>query len=591
MPSTFFGLSIGTTGLYTYQAALNTTAHNIANTETEGYSRQVISQRAGVAIRVNNTYGMAGSGVDVSGVTQIRNEYYDLKYWKNNTSYGEYSTKEHYMDEIETYFNEIELKGFTTSFDSFYESLQELSKDAASGAVRISVTNYAKSMAEYFNSLSTSMKGIQEECNFEVKNKVDQINSIGKQIATLTKQINTLEVGGGVANDLRDQRALLADELSEITNISVSEKVVGDGVGINSYTLKINGQTLVDTNNYNTLKVVPREEKVNLNDADGLYDIVWSNSGQSFNVGGGALQALFEVRDGNNGDAFHGKVATGAVGDTTVTLTGSNVNDIDKLNIPAQGMITIGNREYKYTSFKAIPNVTTDPLTGVKTNKYTYEFEIEGGLVADINNETASIGEDINYKGIPYYMEQMNEFVRTFSKAFNEIHRTGEDLNGDKGLDFFNGTDIAGNNLVFDEEEEYYKLTAANFTVTDKIYDNPSLIAIAKDIENGVEDKTVLDALIALKSDKTMFGHGTPSSFLTTLVAEVGIDADRVATFSKGQSNILNMIKNQRLSVSGVDTEEEAMNLIRYQNAYNLSAQVISVMDEIYNKLINEMGV
>jgi flagellar hook-associated protein 1 FlgK len=74
------------------------------------------------------------------------------------------------------------------------------------------------------------------------------------------------------------------------------------------------------------------------------------------------------------------------------------------------------------------------------------------------------------------------------------------------------------------------------------------------------------------------------------LVAEIGIDTGKAATFSDSQSNILDNITNQRLSVSGVDVDEEAMNLVRYQNAYNLSAKVISVMDEIYDKLINYMG-
>ena len=101
----------------------------------------------------------------------------------------------------------------------------------------------------------------------------------------------------------------------------------------------------------------------------------------------------------------------------------------------------------------------------------------------------------------------------------------------------------------------------------------------------------VADALLALKKDTTMFRQGKPAAFLQTLVAEVGIDSKAAKDFSKSQQNLVNSIDNQRLSVSGVDTEEEAMNLMRYQQAYNLSAKVISVMNEIYDKLINYMGV
>jgi flagellar hook-associated protein 1 len=586
MPSTFFGLNIGTTGLYTYQAALNTTAHNISNTETAGYTRQVLNQKAGVAIKVNSTYGMAGSGVDVSGVVQIRNQYYDMKLWKNTTTYGNYAAKEHYMTEIETYFNEINLEGFTTSFNSLHNSLQELSKDPSSLSVRKQVTNYAKSLTDYFNYLSTSMSGIQEECNFEVKNTVDQINSLGQQIASLTKQINSLESTGGIANDLRDQRNLLLDELSGITTISTNERIVGDAVGITSFTVKIDGQTLVDTAEFNTLKVVPRTEKMNQNDIEGLYDIVWAN-GQTFNplssTTSGSLKALFEVRDGNNKENLQGRV-TAAAGETSVVLKDTNINTTNKLNIPSSGIITIGNREYKYNSFTATFDATT--------KKYSYEFQLDDPLTVGVTNEGTSIGDSIDYKGIPYYMAQMNEFVRTYSKSFNDIHKQAQDLDGNTGIDFFNGKDpVTGNNYSFDTDEKYYLLTAANFTVTEAIYSDPSKLAVSTKITDGVENKTYLDKLIALKSDKTMFKQGAPASFLQTLVAEIGIDTDKAASFAKSQSDIVYMINNQRLSESGVDIDEEAMNLVKFQNAYNLSAKAITVMNEIYDKLINGTGV
>lgn len=591
MPSTFFGLNIGKSGLYTYQAALNTTTHNISNTETKGYSRQVLNQQAGVPIKVNNTYGMVGSGVDVISITQERNAYYDLKYWKNNTMYGEYAAKEHYMNEIENYFNEVNLKGFTTSFNTFHDILQELSKNPSSESVRKQVTNYAKNLTEYFNSLSTSMKQIQENCNFEIKNKVDQINSLAKQIASITKQINTLEVNGGIANDLRDQRALLVDELSEIANISVTEQKVGDGIGITSYVVKLDHQTLVDTSDFKTLKVVPREkdEKANQNDVEGLYDIEWED-GQRLNIRseglGGYLQSLFEVRDGNNLENLQGK-ANGTVGNTTVTLTGTNIDDVEKLNLPEEGIITIGNHEYKYSSF----DFTVDA-----NGKYEYTFTLDTPLVSNVNNEYAHIGDSINYKGIPYYMGQLNEFIRTYSKAFNDIHRGGRDLNDKPGIDFFNGRDkVTGDNFDFSDPavgfKNYYKVTAANFTVTDAIYSDPSKVVTATQITDGVEENDIVEKLIALKEDKSLFKQGKPAAFLQTLVAEIGIDSDKAKTFTTSQKNIRDMITNQRLSVSGVDMDEEAMNLIRYQNAYNLSAKAISVMDQIYNKLINEMAV
>ncbi len=590
MPSTFFGLNIGTTGLYTYQAALNTTAHNVTNAETIGYTRQILQQKAGVPIKVNNSYGMVGSGVDATAIVQTRNDYYDLKYRKSNNLFGTYSAKQYAMTEIENYFNEVTVDGFTTSFNQLFTSMQQLSTDSASLTKRTQVTNYAQSLADYFNSMATNLKSVQEECNFEVKNQVDRINSLGQQIATTTKQINVLEASGGTANDLRDQRQLLLDELSSIVNITYDERTVGSGTGVTSFTVKIDGQTLVSTNEYNTLKVVPRTEKINQNDADGLYDIAWSN-GNTFNTNSpslsGYLKSLVEVRDGNNKENLRSTQNSGTAGSNTLTLAKTNIDSIEKLNIPKQGVITIGNEEYTYNDFTVVYDSAT--------NTSSYTFTLDEPLTHNVTNEEVSIGDSIDYKGIPYYMSQLNQLVRTFAKEFNTLHKSGVDLNGDPGEDFFNATSrvdpVTGDNIAFGSYEDYYDLTAANFAVTNTIYNNPGKIVTGSEVENGVENNDILDKLLALKDDKAMFKQGTPASFFQTLVAEIGIDAKKANNFVKNQGDILDMVQNQRLSVSGVDVDEEAMNLVKFQNAYNLSAKVIQVMNEIYDKLINGTGV
>lgn len=618
MGSTFFGLHIGQTGLYAYQAALDTTAHNISNSETNGYTRQVMSQKAGKALRMNSSYGMAGSGVSVTGVTQLRDEYYDVKFRKNNTILGEYASKSHYMTEIENYFNEVSLEGFTTTFNAMYNSLQELANNSSSLTVRSQLINYGKSLSDYFNSLSENMKNIQDECNFEIRNMVDKINSTAQQIAALTKQINTLEVSGGAANDLRDQRALLVDELSQLASVSVAEKVIGDGIGVTSYVIKMDGQTLVDGGNYNTLQVIPRDKKQNQNDIDGLYDVAWAN-GQSFNLAsqnlGGSLKALYEIRDGNNRNNLQGSVSAVA-GDNYVTVTDTTINEIERLNIPESGVITIGNMEYVYVGFE----VNRDEETG----DFIYSFELEEALWTDAIDTSAAVGESINYKGIPYYLDQMNMFIRTYAKAFNDIHRSGRDLNNNPGIDFFSATNkVNGREYVFGPLEEsddyyyydfdtfnsqtgsfyeevpedrplygsYYFMTADNFTINSQLMNDPSRFAAATDVVNGIDNNDVVEALTGLKSDKTMFGQGDPGGFMHTLVADIGIDTKKANNFSISQENILRAITNQKLSVSGVDIDEEAMNLVRFQNAYNLSAKVISVMNEIYDRLITYMGV
>jgi flagellar hook-associated protein 1 FlgK len=150
-------------------------------------------------------------------------------------------------------------------------------------------------------------------------------------------------------------------------------------------------------------------------------------------------------------------------------------------------------------------------------------------------------------------------------------------------------TEFDSNPLV--TQASYYWLTAESFTVNENIMANPSNIAAASDIINGVSNADIADKLLQLKSDVTMFNQGDPAAFLQTLVGEIGVDTSAALEFAKSQQNIVSTVTNQRLSVAGVDIDEEAMNLAKYQEAYSLSAKVISVMNEIYDKLINEMGV
>ncbi len=626
MPNTFFGLTIGKSGLYTASNAMNTTAHNIANTETKGYCRQISIQRANKALHIGNATGMIGTGVDVVGVEQVRDAYYDVKYRSNNTLFGEYDAKQYYMAEIENYFNEIQLEGFTTTFDDMFESIQELQKDPANLKVRTQMTNYASSLCEYFNYISTSLGNVQKEINYEISNQVAKINSIGIQIAQLTKQINTLEVLGGMASDLRDQRNVLVDELSQIVEVDVEEIPVGNRVGVSTYFVRINGQLLVDTYNANELECVPRRDKVNLDDQVGLYDVVWKQNRQEFNASTsattGSLAALYAVMEGNENQAFKG-MAEASIGDTKVRLTADfeYMNDVNRLNIPQSGMITIGNREYEYSGFQ----VSLD-----EDGKYVYEFALESPMRQDTDDITPStenltgfqynavIGQDIDFKGIPYYMAQLNEFVRTFTKAYNDICKQGVDLNGEAGLDFFNSTDlVTGENFTFTDEwpygdddvffdsksgpydvadevtnyGSYYFMTANRMCVTDLVMNDSHRVVTATNVTDGVEETDLVKKLMALKEDKGMFRQGTPDSYLQSLVSEVGIDTRKATQFRQNQEDILTSVSNQRLSVSGVDQDEEAMNLVRFQSAYNLSSKIISVMDQMYDKLINYMGV
>lgn len=613
MPSTFFGLTIATSGLNAYQVALNTTANNISNVQTEGYTRQVANRVASDSLRVYQKYGAVGTGVTTTSIKQVRNEYYDAKYWYNQSSVGLYETRLNYLQQIENYFIDDDTsKGFSTILNTMFNALDTLKNNASDVNVRQQFIGSAQNFATYFNSVSLGLTDIQESVNDEIKSTVMNINAIAEKIAILNKQINVIEIQGAYANELRDQRALLIDELSTIVPTEVSEVPVTDTnhpdepTGATYYTVKIGGQLLVDTYDYNSLMCVSRENKVNQTDSDGLYDIKWEKTGNTFAAGAsymsGSLKALFDIRDGNNGENFTG--AASVEDSMHVRIDSPSINAIVGITMPEEGTLHINGRDYNYVGFTyeedADGNITS------------YTFELEDALSteerAKVDGKSAAIGSAVDSMGVPYYMAQMNQFLRSFAVRFNDILKEGMDLKGNKTdyYAFFTGTDtVTGEEFVFDGLDEngnpvkgsmsdsYYKLTAANIRVSNICVKNPELLATTVDItgKGGVDAYDLVEDLAKLKSDVVLYRGGTADGFLKCMIADISIDTQESKIFSQNYANIASTIGSQRMSISGVDEDEEALDLIKFQNAYNLSSKMISVMAEVYDRLILETGV
>jgi len=221
------------------------------------------------------------------------------------------------------------------------------------------------------------------------------------------------------------------------------------------------------------------------------------------------------------------------------------------------------------------------------------------------------------YKGIPYYIKKLNEFVRTFAKAFNEGiigstngtgHADGYGLDPDKdgpadastGIRFFTRLDSNGNpessstfiptGSTDAEIEDIYKtLTAKNFTVSSDVLSDLNTIAASS---NGQEvgNIDILNAIIKMRHDQLMFNEGTPEDFMKSLVSNLGVDSQQAVRYTEKQEAIVDQVDSRRESYSGVLLDEEMADLVRFQHAYNAAAAMISTMDEIYNVLINKLG-
>ncbi len=628
MPSTFFGLNIGASALAAFQTSINTTANNIANVQTDGYTRQTANKEATAAIRVNARYGSIGTGVQATSITQERDLYYDIRYRGNNSSLGLYEQKLYYQSQIEGFFEDDSVQtGFATIFANMFNSLDTLSNNNADESVRNQFINESQILCTFFNSLSTSLSSLQEDVNEEIKSQVQNINGISEKIALLNKEINSIEVRGGHANELRDERANLLDELSTLVNVETTEYEVqntnGSNLGGTVFRVVINGQVLVDGNDYHTLDCISQDYSNNQNDIEGLYHIVWSDTGMDFAAtttsASGSLKALFEIRDGNNGTALGGTITK--VTGQSITITNPNITNLNALDIAVSGQLAVGNKTYKYDGWTA--EVDEDG----KIVSYTFLLKdaLDDNIVSggSLTGKYLTCGAAVTGMGIPYYQQQMNEFLRNFMQMFNDIERTGEDLDGNPMSSFFTAITATGTEYNFDDwakDKEtgefvqqtvgktgtytigsdshaaayyntYYLLTAATAAVNTKSIGNPRYFATTKDTVNGTDASDLIDQLKPLQNQIKMFRGNDASAFLETMISDITVDTQKSQIFYSNYSNLEEAIGKQRMSVSGVDEDEEGVNLIKYQNAYNMASKVISVMSELYDKLINETGV
>lgn len=617
MASQFYGLNIAYTGLLASNAALNTTSNNISNIETKGYSKQVVTQTAANALRTYTTFGCSGSGVDVQSIDRLRDEFYDVKYWGNNQIKGEYSKKNYYTNQIQQYFiDDDTVKGFKTIFDEMFNSMQELMKSSGDSVVKNQFVGYANNLTTYFNEMASNLSKVQEDINSEIKVKVDELNSLAEEIASLNKQINVIELTGVTANELRDQRTVLVDQLSMIVDVEVVETPIYDShnperfTGAHRYMVKIaGGQVLVDGSEYNGLECRAREvdDKAYQSDVQGMYDIYWSNSAPFSMYSatmGGELAGLIQMRDGNNGEYFYGEFSAlrkDANGNAlaTIKVTADYLLDMTKCTLPDTGTINIGNTLFKYSEW------SFDETNGSYTFKINKEDNDSEVPYAKLHRE-ASINQPVEYKGIPYYMEQLNEWVRLFAKSFNEIltQEGSSDVYGDPGRILFTGDLANAKQLSFRHEggingeitsssDCYRMLTAANFGINEDILENADRLATHTDASAGQDKYDLLEELYDMKSDADVmtFRGGTAEELLEWILGDVALNAERAETFYNNADVMATKVDNQRTSISGVDNDEEAVNLVKYQNAYNLSSKMIQVLTEIYDRLILETGV
>ena len=578
--SSFYGLNLGYKGVAAQQRALDVTGHNIANANTEGFSRQRAVMVTDMPMYTPNGY--IGSGVDIINVERIRDKFLDQQFRNESNNKGYWDLTFNTYTKIEDILNEPIDGSLRKSMDDFWSAWQDLSKDPESAAIRTTVIQKGITAADSFNHLYDQMALLKEDIGFNLQNKVSDVNSLSTRIADINLQIIRSESDGRMANDFRDQRDLLVEELSKIVNIDITEDNRG---GMNIF---VGGQALVYTTTYNTIQSTPR--------ADGMFDVKWAN-GSDFQAKNGEMKALIDARDVVV-DSYIGQLNTAAKAFAEMTnsvhqsgfgLGGDNDTGIPFFTIPGQTVGSQGKATGSDLWGGFTPIITTQGNTDA-LNPYQIVFANDAtatstGFGWTVNTLTITAdwaNTDYTESELQDMINQQLETAGVTEKIFLNMGSAPSAEIVDTSFAIAGGAnpsaDFSASNISVNPDliADVSKVAAAKYSVT-----NP---------QNGIGDNGNALKLAQIKYDKSAINGFTVDDYYRSMIGDIGINANKAKSMANNQELLVSQINTQREYVMGVSLDEEMTNMIQFQQAYNSSARFLTTVDEMLDVLVNRLG-
>lgn len=604
-------LYIGASGLQNSQNALNTTAHNLSNVDTPGYTRQQVqlSTRGYLNLSVdpksvNNK--QTGLGVYYSRVKYVRDYFLDQTYRKESGRSMFYEVSTGVLEEIESQLGELNGEAFQTTIEDLWTAIEELAKDPASSITQGVLVQRSSEFIERAAAVYDGLASYQDNLNVQIKQQIDKINMYGRQLLALNDSIRAIESGKiELANDLQDARNTILDELSQLVNMSYSYDLEGD------VEVKIEGVDFVKGS-------MCYEIGLDVDETTGFYTPFWptnaryytdDNGVKVYNIDGaevfdlerpissdldtdiGGLRAMLYARGDHRAD--YSDLDAGTCTERKLKALGITREEYfrdtkgygqkyyDSMVSSSVLMNIQGEFDQMVHSVISKINEILEKGAGVQTGSLTYE-------VVNPDGSTSTKTENVRYcevdpdgylrdsDGIPFQM---------FTKVTTEEYTRVKGADG-KEYYIFN----AENGM---EPDSLY--TTKNLQINPLLMQEPSRLGFRK--EDGSEDQQIAEELKAAFQEKgyTLNPNVTKRTnfidYYMDLVNQVGGNGFIYRGIYENQQSALESIESSRQQVVGVSSDEELSNMIKFQNAYNASSRYINVISEMLEHIINTLGV
>jgi len=613
--SLFSALNTGTSGLNASQTSVTTTSHNIANANNEFYTRQRVSYAASTPF--HTLPGDIGTGVSVTSIVRIHDEfvYTRLKSTANALSYDTYSQQT--LKEVAQYFPDLQDVGISADLTDYFAAWNDLASNASEGAQKIALVQTAATLTQDMQTSRQTLRKLQDSLNDQLKTNLNEVNSIGERIADLNKQIGNIEsIEGNNANDLRDKRDELELTLSKLLSFSVFKGQISSDNTIDpnmtdqgmDYYLNIAGNSFVDGATFHPLVID------NVSNESNYYSIYSEvQDGTRYNItekiSGGKIGAMLDLR----GRTIDASVKGGYPQDGTIQ------GYIDDLDTFAQSLITETNNlyarsaqaemqtspiknldgdTYLKTSFNNLVEGTFDVIVYDNQGKEVGRKEITINASTTMNNGDDSIVGQIN-KNTDDNKDNnvINDVDDYFSASYSFSDTTNEGIFSLSPKNSLLGYTIAiedkGTNLpgILGMSQFFSGTDASNIEVKSDYKKDPTLMqGYSAPIAGNNE---VANAMVQMQYDKVSFyrKNGVTSTetiegFYRFVTTEIGTDGEKAVNSFESSQALFNTVNMEFQSISGVNVDEELINLMKFQTGYNANAKVISTIDQMLDTLL-----
>ena len=548
-------LYTGVSGLQTSSNALNTTAHNMSNLDTKGYTRQQVQQGTRNYVTharyTNKNWIQTGLGVKYTRTRQERDAILDRNYRRESGRQAFYDISAATLEEIEYILGESneghEFSEALSGEQGLWAAVQELSNDPTASVNQNLFVTKAYEFITKAQKVYNSLCEYQDNMNNKVKTDVNLINKYAQEIEALNRAIVRVEGGPEHANDLRDRRNYLLDELGKLGNIAYSEDISG------YVSVRFEQVDLVKGSLVNEMCIYQDTQT-------GFYTPYWK------------MLAKFDKFDADGNPIVSEENIEGAkVFDLTQEISSLYNTDIGSLK-----SILLARGDHRATHGE-LDNINTDG----KYEENWYHAHVEQSLVMNVQAEFDKLVHIITTK--------INSVLADGAKRATELNPDStylRDENGDPYQLF---------KLMVDEEgRPETGWTVGNIMINEELRQNPSLLSFRLDEHS--EDKEKMEAL-KKAFEETIYtlnpNVATPVCFYDYYKSLVSQLANNGAVFRAVQENqdvATDALLYAREQIVGVSSDEELTNMIMYQNAYNASSRYINVISEMLDHLLSTLG-